>query len=144
MQATPINYWAVLVCGVVSMGLGYLWYGPLFGKSYTKLTGLDKLTASEKEAAMKSMGKGYALTFVGSLVLSWVLAHAIVFAQAYMNSTGLNAGLLTGFMSWLGFMATVTLGTVLWDRKPWKLWFLSNGYNLVQLLILGAILGTWK
>jgi hypothetical protein len=144
MQEVPVNYWAILVSGIASMALGYLWFGPLFGKMYIKLSGLDQLSATEKEEAMKSMTKSYTITFIGSLVMAWVLVHAIIFAQAYLKTSGLSAGLLTGFMSWLGFIATVSLGMVLWERKPWKLWFLTNGYQLVQLLIMGAILGRWR
>jgi hypothetical protein len=144
MPVVPINYWAVLVCGVAAMVLGWLYYGPIFGKLYSKLMGFDNMDPAKRQEMMKGMGKSYFITFIGSLVAAWVLAHAIIFAQAYMGLSGLSAGLLTGFMSWLGFQATITLGNVLWGQQTWKQWYLSNGHNLLQLLIFGAILGTWK
>jgi len=39
---TEINGWAVLVCGVVAMALGFVWYGPLFGKKWLELIGSNK------------------------------------------------------------------------------------------------------
>lgn len=41
------------------------------------------------------------------------------------------------------FIAPVTLGVVLWEGKPWKLWVLNNGYQLLSLLVMGVILAIW-
>lgn len=146
MDVVPINYWAVLVCGVVSMVIGFLWFGPLFGKQYMKYTGM---TDADREKFMsdpnwkRKMNMSYGLAFVGALVMAFVLAHALVFASTYLQITGLSAGLQAGFWNWLGFVAPVTMGLVLWDKKPWGYWFLLNSYYLLQLLIFGVILALW-
>lgn len=137
----PINYMAVLTAAVVSMVVGFLWYGPLFGKMWIKEMGWSK-TDMEK-AKKKGMAKQYGLMFVGSLVMSYVLAHATIFASAYMHVTGVPAGLMSGLWNWLGFVAPVTLGSVLWEGKSWKLWGLNNGYYLVTLLAMGTVLAVW-
>lgn len=123
------------------MVLGSLWYGPLFGKQWIALSGIS----SEKleGAKAKGMGKSYSLMFVGSLLMAYVLAHAIIFASDYLNVYGISAGLTGAFWNWLGFIAPVTLSSVLWDGKPWKLWLLNNGYNLASLMAMGAILSVW-
>ncbi len=140
MVNVDINYWAVLLAAVANMALGFLWYGPLFGKQWMSLMGMPK----DKMSSMKSgMSKAYALAFVGSLVMAYTLAHSLIFASSYLLVSGLGAGLMAGFWSWLGFIAPVTLGTVLWEGKPWKLWFLLNGYYLVTLLVMGSILALW-
>lgn len=137
-----INYLAVLVSAIASMVLGSLWYGPLFGKTWMSLSG--KTEADLAAAKAKGMGKSYALMFIGSMVMSYVLAHGLIFASAYTKTYGAQAGLMVGFWSWFGFIAPVSLGIVLWDNKPWKLWFLNNGYHLINLLIIGVILALWK
>lgn len=123
------------------MILGYLWYGPLFGKQWAALMGFtpDKMSEAQK----KGMAKNYAIMALGALVMSFVLAHSIVLAGTYLNVGGISAGLQGGFWSWLGFIVPVSLGTVLWDGKPWKLWFINAGYYLVGLLAIGVILGVW-
>lgn len=138
----PINFLAVLVAAISSMVLGFLWYGPIFGKTWMALSGVtqEKIVAGKS----KGMGKAYVMAFFGSLVMSYVLAHALVFASAYLQASGVSAGLMAAFWNWLGFIAPVTLGTVLWDGKPWKLWFLNNAYWLFSLLIMGVILSSWK
>jgi hypothetical protein len=139
-SVVPVNYVAVVIAAVANMVLGFLWYGPLFGKQWMKLSGFTK--ADMDEAKKKGMGKSYGLMALGSLVMAFVLAHSLVFAASYMHVSGLSAGLQSGFWSWLGFVAPVTLGTVLWDGKPWKLYILTNGYYLVSLLLMGVILAS--
>lgn len=143
----PINYLAVFVAALSSIVVGSVWYGPLFGKDWMKITGMtpEKIAAFKKDPkAMASMQKSYALQFLGSLVMAYVLAHALVFASAYTKTSGLSAGLMAGFWNWLGFVAPVTMAGVLWESKSWKQWCLTNGNMLVTLLVMGSILSLWK
>jgi hypothetical protein len=133
-----VNWLAILACGVVSMVLGFLWYGPLFGKLWITLSGHNPSPDDKAKA-----NKGYAISFIGALVLAYVFYHFLVYSMDYTDTTGAGGGLSVGFWAWLGFIAPVTLGTVLWEGKSWKLWFLNNGYNLVQLLLFGLILALW-
>ena len=137
----PINYLAVLASAIVMMVLGYLWYGPIFGKMWTELAGLTP----EKMAAAKAKGMtmSYVIQAIGALLTSFVLAHAIVFAGAYMQISGIAAGLEGAFWNWLGFVAPATVGMVLWEGKPWKYWFIVAGYYLVSMLVIGVLLGLW-
>lgn len=138
----PINYFAVFVSAVVSMVVGALWYGPLFGKLWVSLMGMTKENMASAKA--KGMGKSYILMFIGSLLMAYTLAHAIIFASTYLNIWGVSGGLMGGFWNWLGFIVPVTMGVVLWENKPWKLWFLNAIYYLINLLVMGVILSIWK
>ena len=137
-MTVSINYLAVLLAAVANIVLGFLWYGPLFGKQWIAMMGFTK--ESMDEAKKKGMAKSYALMALGSLIMSYVLAHSFIFASAYTQTPGAVGGLMVGFWSWLGFVAPVTLGTVLWEGKTWKLWILNSGYYFVGLLIMGVIL----
>jgi hypothetical protein len=141
----PINYWAVIVAAIVNVVLGFLWYGPFFGKQWIALMNLSKEQMDAAKA--KGMGKSYALTTIGSLVMSYVLAYVFLAVNPYFAVAGIlgvAAGLTAGALIWLGFVAPVTLGPVLWDGKPWKLWFLNAGYYLVTLLIMGVVFAVWQ
>lgn len=138
-----VNYWAVLASAVVMIVLGSLWYGPLFGKQWMAMMGI-KMPEKMTPEMQKGMIRSYALMAVGALVMSYILANAIsLFVTAYPTKELLTTGLLFGFWGWLGFIAPVTLGPVLWENKPWKLWVLNAGYYLVGMLIIGAILSLW-
>jgi hypothetical protein len=137
-----VNYLAVLVSGIASMIIGGLWYGPLFGKAWLRLSGISEEKINEVK--QKGVTKSYLIMFIGSLVMAFVMAHSLEFASNYLLITGVPAGLSGGFWNWLGFVAPVTLGSVLWDGKPWKLWMINSGYYLVLLCVMGVILSTWK
>ncbi|MBI4117555.1 MAG: DUF1761 domain-containing protein [Parcubacteria group bacterium] len=142
MPEVIINYWAILLCGITSIILGSLWYGPLFGKPWSKMMGY-KIDPPE---AMKEMQKkampGYLGSFVGALFMASVLTYSLVFASTYLRISGISAGLQTGFWNWLGFIVPVTVGSVFWEARPWKLWFINAGYWLVLLLVMGMILAS--
>lgn len=138
-----VNYFAILVAAILSMVLGGIWYGPLFGKEWTRLMGWNKSDLEKGKADKDAMMKSYGLQAVGSLFMAFVLSHALVFASTYLGTSGVSAGIQTGFWNWLGFVAPVTLTSVLWEGKPWKLWFINNTYNLVALMAMGILLALW-
>jgi hypothetical protein len=125
------------------MILGALWYGPLFGKEWAKLMGL-KIPEKMDDKAKKAMMQSYGLMALGALVMSYVLAHAVIFGESYLGVVGAWGGAQAGFWYWIGFVAPVTLGTVLWEQKPWKLWFINVGYYLVGLVLIGILLSIWQ
>jgi Protein of unknown function (DUF1761) len=137
----PVNYWAVLVCGIVAMIIGYLWYGPLFGKQWVASMGWSQ--ERMQEAMKNASSLGYLWMFVGALVMAFVLAHAVIFADTYLASTGAVAGAMVGLVCWVGFVAPSSVGGVLWEQKPWKWWFILNGYYLVTLVVMGIIFAVW-
>ena len=77
--------------------------------------------------------------FISMLVMAYVLAHVVAFAQAATFADALMAG----FWTWLGFIATVLLGTVLWEGKPVKLYLINVSHYLVVLLVMASILVMW-
>lgn len=141
MNQVPINYTAVVAAAVAAFAVGFAWYGPLFGSAWRKLQGIsaEQMVAAQK----KGMAGTMALGFLGTLVMSGVLAHVVIFASAYFNVSGAASGLQSAFWCWLGFVAPVTLGKVLWEGKAWKLWYIDAGHYLVAMGVMGAILAAW-
>ena len=145
-MVVDVNVLAVLACAIAAMILGFLWYGPLFGKTWAQLMGWGSMTAEMLKEKQKGATPGYIASFVGALVMAYILSHSIAFAASYpalASYSHLQVGLTTGFFMWLGFVAPVTVGTVFWDGRPWRLWFINAGYYLVQLLVMGTILALW-
>jgi len=140
-MSPDINYWAVLVAAVVNMVVGFMWFGPLFGKTWIKLAGLNYEHLAE--GAKSGMGKKYFIAFVGSFLIALMLDHAIIFSGAYLGIAGVLSGVNAGFWNWLGFFVPVTASAYLWEGKPFKLWLLNATYYLVVLVIMGAILASW-
>ena len=80
----------------------------------------------------KTMGLG----FLTHLVTAYVLAAVI----SIVGALNLTEGAMVGFWLWLGFQATLSAGNVLWGGKPVKLYYLGNAYQLVAMLLMGAII----
>ena len=129
-----INYLAVLVAAIANYAIATIWYAAIFGKMWQKLTGITD---------MKPAPMNIVLVFVGSLFLSFVLDHSIIFGNAYLNMDGIMGGLMCGFFNWIGIIAPVTLCTKLYEKKPWGLWLMDNGFWLISLLVMGTILSCW-
>lgn len=129
-----VNLSAVAVAGVSAMVVGYVWYGPLFGNAWMKLTGVKKEDVKKEE-----MPKMYGIMFLGALIQSYILSMFIHYAGAY----SLMNGVKTGFWAWLGFVATVMIGNYMFSKKPLNLYFIDAGYALANLVVMGAILGSW-
>src|SRR3989344_4363837 len=134
-----VNYVALLAAGVISMGVGFLWYSPvLFAKPWMKLMGY---TAESLQQKQKEMAKMYMLSFIATLVTAYMLSHVMTLS---INTFGFNSvmtGFTTAFSIWLGFVAPVQLTDVLFGSKKWSLFAINTGYQLVSLLAMGVVIG---
>lgn len=131
-----INPVAVLVAAAVYFVLGGLWYSPmLFARPWMALMGMTEEDIKKKGGA----GKAYAVALISSLIIAYVLAIFITRGQ----SVNLFSGAETGLMAGLGFSAMTSFTTSTFEDRPLKLFLIDSGYNLVGLVIAGAILGAW-
>lgn len=133
----PINYFAILLCGVAAMVIGYLWYGPLFGKEWMKLVGMTK---DKMEKAKADMPVTYGIMFGSSLVMAYALAHFVWYAAP--GSLTLFIAVKTALWAWIGFVATVSLSRFIFapEKKPYTLLAIDAGYYLAVLVTMAAIL----
>ncbi len=128
-----VNLMAVVISAIAAMVVGFLWYGPLFGKTWMKLTGMAMTAESKKQAP-----KMYGVMFVGAIIEAYVLSHFVHYAGAYT----LVDGAKTGLWAWLGFVAPVMLGNYMFTKKPMHLYVLDAGFALANLLVMGAIIAS--
>jgi hypothetical protein len=135
---TGINFWAVLVAAVASMVIGSIWFGPMFGKMYISLMGMDK-QSPEEQAKMK---KGMTLTYVWQFIASIVMFYVLAWFMVHVGKTDVMGGVKTSLWAWLGFIVTMKLGDALWGGKI-KLFWLGAGNSLITMVVGGIILGLW-
>lgn len=142
MDLLSINWLAVVVCVVVSMVTGSLWYNPkTFFPAWWR--GIGK---TEKDApGTSNMNVTWGLTLLSSFVQAVAMAF-MVNAMGGLMTGGVNAltGAGTGFMLWLGFIAPTYLVNKLFAGHGLKVWAIEVGNHLVNLVLFGAILGAWQ
>ncbi|OGG07451.1 hypothetical protein A2872_02510 [Candidatus Gottesmanbacteria bacterium RIFCSPHIGHO2_01_FULL_42_12] len=134
-----VNYPAVLLSAVAGMVIGFLWYGPLFGKQWMKLT---EMKPDKKMVADNQMTTTYTLMFGSLLVMAYVLAHFVWYAAP--GSLTLFIAVKTAVWAWLGFVATYALTKFLFNpnkRPPLMLLAIDTGYYLATLMVMGLIFG---
>ncbi len=127
MNIADINWLAIIVAAVASMVLGAIYYGPLFGKTWLRLS---------KIKALKMTWKHYLGGLITTLVTAFILAYMV---SKFESNTWL-LGLDLGFTMWIGFIAPIMFGIVLWERKPVRLYLLNVMFQLISLLVMAVIL----
>ncbi|MDP2704949.1 MAG: DUF1761 domain-containing protein [bacterium] len=137
-----INLWAVIVAAIASMAVGFVWYGVLFKKSWMQLMGI---TAESMKGVKMTANKAYLIQFIASLVMAYSFQRILYNLQGFPTVDISNGGIFgITFLIWLGFVAPITLGVVLWEGKSWKLWFINASNYLVALIVMGVILALWQ
>jgi hypothetical protein len=128
------NYVAVVVSAVVYWVLGAVWYGFLFGKAWMDLEHLSMDQAKSMNPVLP-----YFITFVLNLVIAFFLAQLCTWRNASTAARGASLGVLL----WIGFVGPITYTTNMYEMRPFNLFLINEGYSLVGLLLMGAILGAW-
>ncbi len=128
------NLWAVLIVALIQWVLGALWYALLFRKPWMELVG--------RKSEGKPKGAAVAMTssFIGGLVLAYVMAHVIVWAGAWTW----HRGAVVGVICWLGFIAAPLFAQHLYEKRPFKLFAINAGYWFVALAVSGVVLAVWR
>ena len=138
LASFDINILAVIVSAIVYFVLGMIWYSQkVFGKQWISLMELSE--AQMNEMKRKGMAKQMITAIISGFVTALILAYVIGMSGA----TVISEGLLVGFLVWLGFIATLSLGSILWEGKNFKFYAINVGYQLVSFLIMSLILTVW-
>lgn len=145
MPEINVNYLAVIVCVIAAMPVGFLWFGPLFGKPWARHMGMENM----EQPGGAVMAKSMSLFALGSLLIAFVLAHSIeVWRPSSWNAgqdeAAWNYGFNAALWTWLGFFLPIQMGRVAWEQKGWGLVAINSGFDLVRLLIFGMILAHWR
>ncbi len=125
------------------MVIGFLWYGPLFGKQWRHLMGFN---LDDMKKMPLTMGQAMVGGFITALVMAYVLAHdAFVWGAFFAGSQSPEMFALSlAFWIWLGYFLTNTSGAWLWEGRPFKLVVLNAANQLVSLFAMACVLVFWK
>ena len=133
-----VNYLAVIVAAIASFIIGWIWYGPLFGKAWMRI---NKIGPKEMaEAKKRGMAKPLIVSIIASLLMAYVLALFVNFGGAASAMIGITVG----FWIWIGFLITTRIDPVLWKGEPIGSYLIDIGQKLISLIVIGAILGSWS
>lgn len=141
MELSAINWLAVITATLVGFAIGFVWYGPLFGKPWMESTGL-----TEEDVKDGNMGKTFGFSFIFQFIMAVCLAlffygNPDPEATAMITpATGSFYGFLTGF----GWVAMAIGVNALYEQKSWKYILINGGFWVIVFTLMGLILGAWK
>lgn len=125
------SVFAILIAGIISTGIGFVWYHPkAFGVAWMRLSGITPEQASGPWRKWWVMIAGF---------LAMLVMVSILHLQTFAEEDFARAMMHTGWL-WLGFVAPVLLGSVLWEHKSPKLFLINGMYWLVAMLSITIVL----
>lgn len=134
MSATfaTLNGWAIIVAACSGFIVGAVWYGPLFGKTWMRASGV-----SERQARSGNTAQTFGCAFLLNLLCALGLA---IFLGAEHD---LMFGLIVGIGVAVAFVSTALGVSYLFERRPLKLFFVNAGYQIANFAVMGAVIGAW-
>jgi len=136
-----LNYLAIITGAALSMVIGGIWYGPLFGKKWMEIIGVNPADSDAKKKMQKTAGPLYAVQFILTLFQVLVLAHLIA-------DTTKVGGLERALWIWGAFVIPTLAGAVMWTndkgKMKWSRFLIQGGYQLVIFIVFGLLLQFWK
>ncbi len=138
-----VNITAIIAATFANFVVGFIWYTPLFGKTWAKELGMD--TSVKPDG--KFMAKALALSVLGNFLLAWVLAWTMAgwqFIPGASNVSPLMNAANSSFFLWVGFYVPIHISAKTWQNHSWKLIGINAGYHLVTVLTAALILAFWK
>jgi hypothetical protein len=140
MDSIAINYLSVVVGAVLAMIVGAIWYGPMFGKKWMEIVGVNESDMKKREEMQKKAGPLYLVQFVLTLFQVLVLAHLIA-------DTTIVGGLERSIWIYAAFVMPTIAGSSMWtvDKREvkWARFLIQGGYQLVLFIIFGLLLQYW-
>jgi hypothetical protein len=142
MGPFSINWWAVLVCVILSMASGTLWYNPkTFFPTWWK--GIGKSEAKQP-GNNNNMLPVWVLTLLSSLLQVIGLAIALNLVGKAFGGVTVLMGILTGVLIWLFIVAPTNLVNKLFAGFPFRVWAIEAGDHLLNFVLFGLVLGLWR
>lgn len=139
-----VNYLAIVVCVVIAMPLGFLWFGPLFGKPWARHMGMEDMEQPDGATMARSM-----INFaIANLLIAFVLAHSLGVWRASAwgltpDLSPLSLALNSAGFTWLGFFLPIQMGRVAWEQRGWGLVAINASFDLTRLLVFAFVLAYW-
>ena len=127
--AIAVSWIAVIVAAVVRFAIGAAWYAPpVFGKIWQEAAGV--------KPDPSQMPKAMVVQAIGDLIMAYILARIL----GHYGAETLLAGGFVGFMAWLGFIVPVMAGGIVFERRPMNYAYVNGGFNLVSIVVMGAVI----
>ncbi len=136
MNFFDVSVIAIILCVVANTVIGALWYSPLlFSKKW-----LASMGKSMEELNKSGANVGYAITMFAALITAYALSLLIQLFETPTITDGALIGIITG----LGIASMRELSPTFFEGRRFALFFISAGYHIVSLTVMGIIIAAFS
>ena len=127
------------VAGLATFLIGGLWYTAMFGKLWQRLHGYNEEKMKEMHARRPPP------IFFGGMIGGYLIIALSValLLRAFKVESAID-GATVGLLLWVGPAAAIQLTGWLASDKPIGVYLIDISYQLIYLVMMGAILGGWR
>jgi len=146
---TPeINWLAIIVAGLIPSFIGFIYYGPLFGKHW-----LSSMGKTSEEMEPDNMPVAYGIATLTSLLLAFSMNMLIQFMHKDVNAAGelfLNSdsnfghGAMHGAFICLFLAMPPLISMSIYHKMPAKTTIMNVVFWILCFALMGGILDAWK
>ncbi len=137
-----INLFAVGASAIAAFIIGFLFHGPLFGKTWMRLANIHPTGNEKLKDMIPQMLWNLFINFVTALVL--VIFYSLISSSFYFIGTGVWGGVICSLLVWAGFLVTTTSIEVIWMGRSVKLWLFECASSFVVMFVMGLIIACWN
>lgn len=135
------SYMVILGGAVLSMIVGSIWYGPLFGKKWMEICGVTESDLERRKQMQKEAMPLYLVQFLLTILQLYILLNLITWGGWEVQGIGV------AFWMWLGFVMPTIAGSAMWNNDSskikWARFLIQSGYQLVMFVIYGFLISQW-
>ena len=133
MRFAGVDYWAVVIAGIVGYVAGALWYWG-WSKPWMAAQGFTPESMKANQSPVP-----YVVAFVANLVIAWMLAGII--GHLGIGQVTIRNGAISAAFVWFGFVLTTQTVNYGFGRRPLKLLAIDSGHWLIVLVLQGIVIG---
>ncbi|WP_221564944.1 DUF1761 domain-containing protein [Alkalihalobacillus sp. TS-13] len=135
MDIADISILGIALAAVANFMIGALWYSPLLFANIW----IETVNKTREDFSSSSANLGHLLTFLGGIISAYVLSLLI---QLFDPIT-LWSGATLGFLAGIGFSVVREISPTIFEGRNTVLFFISAGYHVVSLTIMGTIVAAF-
>lgn len=139
MDISAVNWLAILVATLIPFAIGFVWYGPLFGKPWMASVGL-----SEDDVNKMQPVKVFGTSFVAQLIMAFCLWMFFYGNPDVEDTITGGIGAFYGFLTGFGWVSTAICTNAMFEQRSAKYIVITSSYWIVVFTLMGLILGMWK
>lgn len=135
-MSIEINIWAILVATVMSMVIGYIWYGSQtfgFGKTWARLASIDLKKPSSPLAMLSAA--------VSALVMATALSVVAYVTHQYLGGGYFTASVASGLFVWIGFQGLRMFQRAQFNQDQHAETAIHIGNELATTMAMALVIG---